>query len=150
MRQAAEDDLRPFPLFHSVAAPAEQTGLPGSSFDAVTVAQAFHWFDHLAARREFRRLLRPGGWALIVRNDRRTDTSPFARDYEELLKGLGEPYEAAVHRDEAAGTRRLREFFGARGTAGRGVRQPPLPGLARPAGALSFVLVRPGPGRPRT
>src|SRR3954447_19527093 len=24
---------------------AEQTGLPGSSADAVTVAQAFHWFD---------------------------------------------------------------------------------------------------------
>ena len=33
---------------------ATDTGLPGGSFDLVTVAQAFHWFDVPAALAEFR------------------------------------------------------------------------------------------------
>ena len=111
MRRAAEEDLRHFPRFHSVAAAAEQTGLPGASFNAVTVAQAFHWFDHPAARREFQRLLRPDGWVFIIRNHREIDDSPFARDYEDLLKTLGEPYETAAHRDQDTRGRILKEFF---------------------------------------
>ena len=111
MRAAAEEELRGFPRFHSVAAPAEETGLPGGSFDAVTVAQAFHWFDHAAARREFRRLLRPEGWVFIVRNQRREGTTPFAREYEEMLRTLGERYYAIGHRDRAARTRAMEEFF---------------------------------------
>jgi SAM-dependent methyltransferase len=111
MRAAAEQDLRDFPRFHSIAAPAERTGLPAASFDAITVAQAFHWFDHEAARTEFRRLLRPAGWVFIVRNQREEGTSPFARDYEEMLKTLGERYHAIGHRDVAARARSMEQFF---------------------------------------
>jgi len=111
MRLAAEEDLRHFPRFHSLAAAAEQTGLPDVSFDAITVAQAFHWFDHQAAHQEFCRLLSPDGWVFIIRNHRKIDTSPFACDYENLLKTLGEPYEAVAHRDKDAGARSRREFF---------------------------------------
>jgi SAM-dependent methyltransferase len=111
MRAAAEEELRDFPQFHSIAAPAEETGLPAGSFDAITVAQAFHWFDHEAARREFRRLLRPDGWLFIVRNQRQEGTTPFAREYEEMLRTLGERYQAVGHRDRAAQARRIEEFF---------------------------------------
>jgi hypothetical protein len=34
----------------------------------ITVAQAIHWFDPLPARREFARILQPGGWLAILRN----------------------------------------------------------------------------------
>ena len=111
MRAAAEEDLGRFPRFHSVDAPAERTGLPGGAFDAITVAQAFHWFDQAAARREFLRLLRPGGQVFIVRNQRQEETSPFARDYEEMLKTLGERYHAIGHRDGIARARSIEEFF---------------------------------------
>lgn len=111
MRLAAEEDLRHFPRFHPVAAAAEKTGLPGASFDAITVAQAFHWFDSEGARREFRRLLRPGGWVFIIRNERQAEGSPFARDYEALLRTLGQAYETVAHRDEAATKRTREEFF---------------------------------------
>lgn len=40
---------------------AEDTGLPTGGFDAVTAAQAWHWFDRPRAAAEARRLLRPGG-----------------------------------------------------------------------------------------
>lgn len=111
MRAAAEEELKGYPQFHSVAAPAEETGLAGGSFDAVTVAQAFHWFDHDAARREFRRLLRPEGWVFIVWNRRQEGTSIFAREYEEMLRTLGERYRAVGHRDREARGRAMAEFF---------------------------------------
>lgn len=47
--------------FHAVPATAEETGLPESSIDLITAAQAFHWFDVTATRSEWTRVLRPGG-----------------------------------------------------------------------------------------
>ena len=60
------------PRFHAVAGRAEATGLPDASCDVVTAAQAFHWFDIDPTRREFRRILRPGGAVVLVWNIRRT------------------------------------------------------------------------------
>jgi len=42
-------------------APAEDSGLPASSVDLITVAQALHWFDFDRFYAEVRRLLRPDG-----------------------------------------------------------------------------------------
>ncbi len=42
-------------------APAEHGGLPDGSTDLVTVAQAYHWFDHEAFHAEVRRVLVPEG-----------------------------------------------------------------------------------------
>ena len=47
-------------------AAAEQTGLPGESFDGVAAGQCWHWFDRPRAAQEVRRLLVPGGWLLIA------------------------------------------------------------------------------------
>lgn len=51
-------------------APAERTGLEGSSVGLVTVAQALHWFDFEGFLAEVRRVLVPGGvlaaWAYGV------------------------------------------------------------------------------------
>ena len=45
---------------------AEAIPLPAGSVDAVTVADAFHWFDQGAALEEIRRVLRPGGGLAVV------------------------------------------------------------------------------------
>ena len=42
-------------------APAESTGLPSNSCDAITVAQALHWLDLDLFYAEARRVLKPGG-----------------------------------------------------------------------------------------
>jgi SAM-dependent methyltransferase len=53
-----------------VGATAEQLPFAGSTLDAVTVAQAFHWFDAEAALTELARVLRSGGRLGLVWNAR--------------------------------------------------------------------------------
>jgi SAM-dependent methyltransferase len=69
MREAAQRLLAGRGSFHSVDGQAEATTLPGQSMDFVTAGQAFHWFDPAAARNEFQRILRPGGWVVLVWNE---------------------------------------------------------------------------------
>jgi SAM-dependent methyltransferase len=45
---------------------AEAIPLPDSSVQAVTVADAFHWFDHTRALAEIRRVLAPGGGLAVI------------------------------------------------------------------------------------
>lgn len=52
---------------------AEATGLPDASFDVVSVAQAWHWCDPLAASTELSRILRARGTLGLVWNQ--LDTS---------------------------------------------------------------------------
>lgn len=49
---------------------AESIPLEDASVDAVTVAQAFHWFDGLRALKEIRRVLKPGGTLALIWNAR--------------------------------------------------------------------------------
>jgi SAM-dependent methyltransferase len=85
MRVAAERELGGEARFHSVAARAESTTLADGSVDLVTAAQAFHWFDLAATRRESARILRPGGRAALVWNDRDTRSTPFHVELEAIL-----------------------------------------------------------------
>src|SRR5207249_7914301 len=59
---------------------AEATGLADASADAVVAAQAFHWFQPEAALREFHRILKPAGWAVLLWNQR-DESDPFTRAY---------------------------------------------------------------------
>jgi SAM-dependent methyltransferase len=66
------------------AATAERTGLPDASADAVTVAQAFHWFDGPAALAEIHRTLKPGGKLAVIYNVRDLD-DPVQHAVDDLL-----------------------------------------------------------------
>jgi SAM-dependent methyltransferase len=111
MRAAAVEWLHAYPLFHAVDGRADATTLDDDSVDLVSVAQAFHWFDPAATRREFHRILRPGGLAAIYWNSRRLDGTPFLLGYEALLQQYGTDYVSVAERygDEP----RMREWFGA-------------------------------------
>ena len=63
---------------------AEDTGLPASSVDAATVAQAWHWCDPLAASTELARVLRPGGFLGLIWNQ--LDVSvPWVHRYSRII-----------------------------------------------------------------
>lgn len=117
MREAGVRWLGKSSRFRAVDGRADATGLPESSVDLAVVAQAFHWFDPEAARREFRRILRPHGLAAIWWNSRRLISTRFLEGYEALLQRYGTDYTDVAKRypDDNA----MQTWFGAglRGTA---------------------------------
>jgi SAM-dependent methyltransferase len=108
MREAGGSLLAAYDKLTSVAGTAEETTLPSASVDFVTAAQAAHWFDRDRARQEFARILRPAGWCVLIWNERRTATTPFLRDYEDLLLAYGTDYEEVRHERTTAV---IHEFF---------------------------------------
>ena len=100
--------LRAYPSFTSVAGTAEATTLADHSVDFVTAAQAAHWFDREKARREFIRICRPGGWTVLLWNERRTGSTPFLREYEQLLLEYGTDYQSVRHERT---TEQIETFF---------------------------------------
>src|SRR5216684_3884034 len=109
MRGAGKEYLSAFKNFSSIAGSAEATTLPDASVDFVSVAQAFHWFEPAATRREFLRILRPEGTVVIVWNDRQLDTTQFLRDYEALLRRFSTDYAKVSESYPRKG--QIRDFF---------------------------------------
>lgn len=99
MRRSAEKDLGRFQNYRLVKASAEHTGLPESSVDFITVAQAFHWFDRGNFRDECRRILKDGGKVVLVWNIRDDSSdlvlendrinTKYCRDYLGFSGGYG-------------------------------------------------------------
>jgi ubiquinone/menaquinone biosynthesis C-methylase UbiE len=108
MRRAGEQFLAGYPKFTSVAGTAEATTLADHSVDMVTAAQAAHWFKRDMARREFLRILRAGGFVALLWNQRRVGSTPFLRDYEQLLLTYGTDYKEVRHERT---TDAIEEFF---------------------------------------
>jgi SAM-dependent methyltransferase len=98
MRSAAELKLRNFPKFASIDGTAEHTTLADRSVDTIFAAQAFHWFDRLKAKQEFRRIIRPNGKVILVWNDRQNDTV-FLQAYERGLRLFATDYHEVNHQN---------------------------------------------------
>lgn len=108
MRAAADEILRDCPGYRSVAGGAENTLLETGSVDLVTAAQAFHWFDPDATRREWLRILKPSGQVAIIWNDR-LESDPLQKGLEGIFNEFGgAKHEARSAYDHKA---RLETFF---------------------------------------
>jgi SAM-dependent methyltransferase len=109
MRDGAGEFLRTFPKFSQHDGSAEATGLDDASVDLVIAGQAFHWFDPPRARAEFVRILKPGGFVLLMWNNRRKSGDAFHEAYEQLLRTYGTDYLKIRH--ENIDDPRLAAFF---------------------------------------
>jgi SAM-dependent methyltransferase len=108
MREMGLHQLDAYDRLVSVAGTAEETTLRSASVDFVTSAQAAHWFDLPRARAEFVRILRPEGWCVLIWNERRTASTPFLREYENVLLTYGTDYKDVRHERTTA---MIHEFF---------------------------------------
>jgi SAM-dependent methyltransferase len=89
MRQIFAEVLPDTP---QVGSTAEQLPFADHTFDAVTVAQAFHWFDAPAALAEMARVLRPGGGLALVWNER-DESDPVVAELTRISKwDVHQPY----------------------------------------------------------
>lgn len=147
MRAAADAALAGERRWRSVAAPAEATTLGGASVDLVVAAQAFHWFDGSAARREFRRILRGARPVALIWNDRKAGGTPFLDGYESLLETFGTDYSTVNHRNVGDGG--VAAFFTPAAftkTVLPNAQQLDLAGLLARLASSSYM---PAPGHPR-
>ncbi|AYL97158.1 class I SAM-dependent methyltransferase [Mucilaginibacter celer] len=87
---------------------AENTGLTDASVDAVIAGQAFHWFDTVLTRAEFKRILKPGGIVALIWNERKT-SSAFEQEYDELIIKHARDYVKVDHRN--IDTEHIAAFF---------------------------------------
>lgn len=110
MRAAGDEFLAAYRNVSSANGSSEATSLAKASVDFVTAAQAFHWFEPNATRREFARILKPGGWIVVMWNDRRINETPFGRAYEDLLVRHGTDYRKV--KDAYPETHDMESFFG--------------------------------------
>lgn len=112
MRAAGEKLLAGYAGYRATAGSAEDTLLPDGCVDLVAAGQAFHWFDPPKAGVELRRILRPGGWAVLVWNERRTGSTPFLKEYEDLLLRYATDYTEVNHRNTEENPVTIPAFFG--------------------------------------
>ncbi len=95
---------------------AEAIPLPAASVDAVTVADAFHWFNQGEALEEIRRVLRPGGGLALLTSMPDWSGATWAHELGTMINDLrpehpyfdGPPWQDAVR--SAGGWSAPREF----------------------------------------
>ena len=147
MRAAGAEFLARFPNYEFRDGTADATGLDAGSIDLVIAAQAFHWFDPQRFRAESLRILRPGGWAALIWNDRDLTGSRFLAGYEALLVEYGNDYLAIRYKHQD--TDAIPIYFGGRAPVAaefKHQRRMDWAALAALAGSASYL---PAPGQPR-
>ena len=116
-------------------ATAEAMALPDDSADAVTVGQAFHWFDGTAALAEIERVLRPGGALALVWNRRPDESSALHAAISEIIapyRGDAPSHGSGAWRDAFAGRELTEQRFAFS-------QRLDADGLADRVGSTSFV-----------
>jgi SAM-dependent methyltransferase len=97
MREAGEKLLSKYRNFISINGTAEDTTLENNSIDLITAGQAFHWFDVEKCKIEFKRIIKPGGFAALIWNIKNSKASPLMKDYEKLQLEHGTDYKKIRH-----------------------------------------------------
>jgi SAM-dependent methyltransferase len=109
MRQAADARFAGHPKYRGIDGSAEHMPLPNGSIDLTTVAQAFHWFEPEATRKEFQRVLKPNGCVALIWNDRIVH-DPLHVALDRLFAEFGGERRHALVRHENRGN--VPAFFG--------------------------------------
>ena len=98
MRSIAELKLGKYRSFKSIDGTSDKTTIDANSIDAITVAQAFHWFDIESTKKEFIRILKKDAYVFLIWNKRLINT-PFLEAYERILFDKIPEYKVVNHKN---------------------------------------------------
>ncbi|MFX1356803.1 MAG: class I SAM-dependent methyltransferase [Promethearchaeota archaeon] len=99
MRKAGEKLLSKYSTFKSIDGSAEETKLNDNSIDLITAGQAFHWFDIEKTKSEFKRILKPNGYIILIWNTRKKANSEFSEEYEKFILEYAKDYKETRKRE---------------------------------------------------
>lgn len=106
MRRVLQARTADLPSVQVVSATAEDTRLPDHSVDAITIAEAYHWFDNERTRAEFRRILKPGGWVFLLWNH-------FCENlYDEEMRAIQQQHRTYPRPKQRTGSEHADDLFG--------------------------------------
>lgn len=97
MREKSVELLQQFPSFTATDGTAEATTLKDDSIDVIISGQAFHWFDVVKTKVEFKRILKPDGLLVLFWNERLVQPG-FEKEYDELIVKHAIDYVKVDHR----------------------------------------------------
>ena len=144
LRREADVRLAGREGFISVAGTAESTTLDTDSVDLIAVAEAYHWFDREDTRLEFRRILRPGGYAALLWNC--PGQSAYGEELDSLNRRLCPEYGTSIpHRSK---DERAAELFGECGYQTASIDNPILEPFEAFAGGMLSASFAPREGDP--
>lgn len=109
MRSIAIEELGKYMNFRAIDGTASETKLDEKSVDFITAAQAFHWFDVAAFKKESKRILRDNGTVFLIWNKRdmpskmNQDSYAIYSKYCPDFKGFG----GGIRDDDI----RIKQFF---------------------------------------
>jgi ubiquinone/menaquinone biosynthesis C-methylase UbiE len=103
MRDGGEKLLKNYPNFISLKGSAESTNLKEQVIDLITAGQAFHWFKLDETKAEFRRILKPNGYVILIWNNRRKKGANFSSDYEKFVLKYGTDYKEVRKNEKNVG-----------------------------------------------
>ena len=92
MRKIAENSMNGNNKFISINGKSESTTLKSNSIDCITVSQAFHWFDKQKCKLEFKRILKPNVFIILLWNKYENFDQPFLIEFDKILREYGEGY----------------------------------------------------------
>lgn len=108
MRDKSVELLGDHSKFTAIDGTSEHTNLNTQSVDAIVAGQAFHWFDPRRSKKEFTRILKPGGIVALIWNERLVRTT-FEKKYDDLIVKHARDYVQVDHRN--VDLERITEFF---------------------------------------
>jgi len=97
MRERSVELLQHFPSFKAIDGTAEATQLEDDSIDVIISGQAFHWFDVVKTKAEFKRILKQEGLLVLFWNERLVHPG-FEKEYDELIVKHAIDYVKVDHR----------------------------------------------------
>jgi SAM-dependent methyltransferase len=89
---------------------AEATGLADGIADVVLAAQAFHWFEPEPALVEFHRILKPGGWVVLLWNER-DERDELTAAYGAIIRTAPDALAVECPRGQAGGALLVSPLF---------------------------------------
>ena len=96
--------------FKAINGTAEYTNLEDNSIDLIVVAQAFHWFDKEAFKKECQRILKPNGrvWILWNQLDYTKDIAKEQKEIDDIYTKRFQEVNEIIDNKE----KNIKEFFG--------------------------------------